>query len=279
MSDSVLTLTVHPRVVVNGRSGISVARADIYTLPASYDQGYLYIKLVEVPLISAGVPFTIEEGTYSGGVWTGSGIFYTQHTDVTAPSAGQYQLISLSASAGVISVGYSMSVGGNAGRTIRVSYSGIGSQVSAEDINELSNGLNTATTFNFNGDVMVPGTLTVQGDLDIQGALNKITTDVEELNVKDTNILLNAGGGAITSAGISVDGTGLSTVPAIIWKATPGRWEVAGGFAVQDGLNVAATAIPALTTANVGKVFYDPADDQYKGIIANSGTPKYVVLG
>lgn len=279
MADAVLTLTVHPRVVVNGRAGVAVARADVYTLPAVYDQPYLYVRLVEVPLISPGVPFIIEEGVMIGGVWSGSGIFYTAHTDVTSPPAGKYKLTPLSSSAGVITIGFSAAVGGNAGRTIRVSYSGIGSQVCAEDINELSNGLNTATSFAFNGDVLVPGKLTVNGDLDIQGALNKITTDVEELKVKDTTIVLNAGGGAITSAAIRVDGTGLPAAPMIAWQAASGRWEVTGGLLVPDGINLYATTIPALTMANVGRQFYDPADDQYKGIIANSGNPKYVVLG
>jgi hypothetical protein len=119
----------------------------------------------------------------------------------------------------------------------------------------------------------------VNGDLDIQGAINKITTDVEELKVKDAEIILNAGGGAITSAGLSVDGTGLATTPGIIWKAVPGRWEVAGGFLVPDGLNLYASTIPAATLENVGKIFYDPVDDQYKGIINNLGNPKYVILG
>jgi hypothetical protein len=167
----------------------------------------------------------------------------------------------------------------NYGKYVRVDYRGKGSIVSAEDINELANGtlikdnaLNTRHTpsdFTFKQNVVVPGNLVIDGNVDIRGTLNSfVDVRFEDLKVKDLRIFLNEDGGAIATgeeSGIYVNRGGTDTIPNAIPDASI-YWHEAGYLStwVFKGIDtVAGTTKPLFIVGNDSSIkLYDATNTE-----------------
>lgn len=132
--------------------------------------------------------------------------------------------------------------------------------------------LDVRGTADVDGNLGVGGDLNLTGDLNITGNLN--SQSVTDLDVEDRTITINSGGTtpADDVAGIQVEGTGATTVGAILYNSTSAtEFSIGTGASQQDIVGISATQTltnKTLTTPTIGD-FSNATHDHSNG--ANGG--------
>jgi hypothetical protein len=284
-------ITINPRVAINARGTPSVSTVtDTFSLPAS--AAITILKLVEIPYSEYAISAVELPG---GSIYTNVAF---------PPSAGQFSIDTDTYNFGVIAIGPGSL------RTMQVTYKGLGTLVSAQDFNELSAGTAMATDFVLPLNATVPGNLVVGGDLQLSGGVDKITTLMDTLVLRDVQLIINLDGSDLIvnePAGfyVSRKSSGTST-PGLKWiekgDASPlsgwsltnedgdeqlslsnyGNLAIAGLFSPATGVKFApmADSAVAATSGNEGRVYLSSDDNQFKAIVSNGvGGYNRIILG
>jgi hypothetical protein len=304
--------TIPFRELVDKRATSAIIEVfDTFTIPASTED-VIFMRIVEIPLEGIGLtgygptedivveladaPFTKFDRIFSGQPTTGRVLI----DDDT------------------FSFGYLAFSSDDAGKVVKIKYSGRGSFINAADVNELSTGellrdgavkprhiylgvtgTTGAIDFVFARDVVigrtlsVGGDLNVTGDLNIEGVVNKSISEV--IDFTDDILKLNSGATAPgPNVGLEVDRGGYN--PQLIWHEDSDAWLIKGStglelLSISDNKTVKVcdgglfkppsfATDPIPTAAMIPGTYYCVADNQYKGIVSDGATgAKIVILG
>jgi hypothetical protein len=107
-----------------------------------------------------------------------------------------------------------------------------------------------AVTIGLPDDVTIAGTLTINGNLDVQGSINSISTT--EVNIVDNKVVLNTNvtGAPSTNAGLKVN-RGTSADVEVLWNETSDQWTL-----TNDGTNYHEITRKYKTTLNTSATSY-----------------------
>ena len=160
-------ITIKNRFIAPTRDNNYVSVTDQFVVKKTQDNKIYYLKLTERPFVNEVNLINVSDGQN----------LYTYAENISSLGASNFTYDDIDLIKGYIAI---QSLTGNGEEYIvTVSYKGLGSVVSAEDINELKTGALTHTEFSFNGNVKIPN-----GTLDLNN--NKI------INLSDPSGALDA---------------------------------------------------------------------------------------
>lgn len=136
-------ITIKNRFISPSRDNNYVSVTDQFTVPKTIDNKKFYLKLTERPFVNEANPINVSDGQN----------VYTYIDNISSLGVSNFYYDEIDLVKGYIAI---QSLPGTGEYTITVSYKGLGSVVSAEDINELKIGSLTHTEFSFNGNVDIP---------------------------------------------------------------------------------------------------------------------------
>lgn len=217
--------------------GASPEEYSTYTIPAS---ALVYLREKPKQLTTA-VPTGVSVVQVPGGPFA---------EVLTSPSAGQF---SVNYTAGIITFNAA-----DVGKDVVISYIAQGSLIRASHINNINNaffplyenfstitvtGITPLLNFTFPNDV------TVTGDLNVVGVVNKMASEV--LDFSDDILLINSGETSAANAGVEIHRTGGGTAdPQLIWNESSLTWN----FYSTDTGPTATQGYPLLAVYNKGGV-------------------------
>ena len=117
----------------------------------------------------------------------------------------------------------------------------------AGDVTTVTGKLSGSNGLAVTGDATFSSKVTVQGDLDVQGAVNTITNHETELHIADKVILIASGTskndgaaalGALDQGGLYLGSTGSLAVASIVWDAGNDRWHTPESMHVSGAMLV-----------------------------------------
>ena len=295
--------------------GSEIEVFDWLQIPGSVGPGEYPYRSIEMPLdiplpYPAGTAIEVRETNSSGVELPGPVVFGIVEYP-TAPTPGSFQIkFGTNDDDDTFVFGVIKFSQYDAGRYVKIIYTGRGSLVWAYDVTDVCKGLSllpnvirpghisdiTTDDFYFPRDVNVEGSVNIVGDLNVQGVVNKSLD--EELDTSDETILLNSDfigtptanmgiafhrGGAGDPAFKWMEGdtsfTFLSTTSGDLLKIFNDGSVTLGGIMRLKGFTTAQEAA-LVTVGNIGGVFQNTDDLQVKMVASDgSGGAKLVLLG